>query len=99
MRNDFKVDNDQKTINSVFVEIDKNATNTNRNLIIGCIYRPPWVKIPDFITALTDKLEQLKRENKYTFLLGDYNVDISPCIEFEMGTEESKNLLIIFPSY
>ena len=51
------------------------------------------VKVPDFITALTDKLEKLKRENKYTFLLGDYNVDISPCIEFDMGTEEFNNIL------
>ena len=51
VRNDLKIDNDQETINSVFVEIDKNTTNTKRNLIVGCIYRPPWVKIADFITA------------------------------------------------
>ena len=28
VRNDFKIGNDQETINSVFVEIDKNTTNT-----------------------------------------------------------------------
>ena len=93
VRNDLKIGNDQEAINSVFIEIVKNSTNTKRNLIVGCIYRPPWVKIQDFITALKDKLEKLKRENKYTFLLGDYNADISPCIEFDMGTEEYKNTL------
>ena len=57
------------------------------------------IKIPTFITALTDKLEKLKRENKYIFLLGDYNVDISPCIEFDMGTEEFKNTLSSYHFY
>ena len=93
VRHDLKIGNDQETINSVFIEIDKNTTNTKRNLIVGCIYRPPWVKIADFITALMPKLEKLKGENKYTFLLGDYNVDISPCIEFDMAFEEFKNIL------
>ena len=34
-----------------------------------------------------------KGENKYSLLLGDNNVDISPCIEFDMATEEFKNIL------
>ena len=38
VRNDLKIGNDQETINSVFVEIDKNTTNTKRNLSVGCIY-------------------------------------------------------------
>ena len=92
MRNYLKIDNDQETINSVFVEIDKNTTNTKRNLIVGCIYRPPWIKIADFITALTPKLENLKSENKYTLLMGDYNIDISPCIESDLAIEEFKNI-------
>ena len=92
VRKDLKIGNDQETINSVFVEIDKNTTNTNQNLIVGCIYRPPWVKIADFIRALTPKLEKLKSENKYTLLMGDYNVDISPCIESDLAIEEFKNI-------
>ena len=47
VRNDLKIGNDQEAINSVFIEIDKNSTNTKRNLIVGCIYRPPWVNIKD----------------------------------------------------
>ena len=38
VRNDLKIGNDQEAINSVFIEIDKNSTNTKRNLIVGCIY-------------------------------------------------------------
>ena len=63
MRNDLKIGSDQDTINSEFVEIDKNTTNTKRNIIVGCIYRPLWVKIPHFHTELTDKLGKLKSEN------------------------------------
>ena len=37
VRNNFKIGNDQETINSVFVGIDKNTTNTKLNLIVGCI--------------------------------------------------------------
>ena len=43
LRNDLKIGYDSETINSVFVEIDKNTSGTRRNLIIDCIYRPPWV--------------------------------------------------------
>ena len=42
-RNTLKIGNDPETINSVFIEVDKNTTGTKRNLIIGCIYCPSWV--------------------------------------------------------
>ena len=50
-------------------------------------------KVRNDLKALTPRLEKLKRENKYTLLLGDYNVDISQCIEFDMAIEEFKNIL------
>ena len=96
VRNDLKIGNDQETINSVFVEIDKNTTNTKRNLIVGCIYRPPWVKIADFITALTPKLEKLRSENKYTLLMRDYNVDIALNLTWQLKNLRIFFLLIIF---
>ena len=34
VRNDFKIGNDHETINSVFVDIDKNTTNTNVILLL-----------------------------------------------------------------
>ena len=45
VRNDFKIGNDQETLNSLFVEIDKNTTNTKRYLIVGFIYRSPDTRL------------------------------------------------------
>ena len=74
--------NDPETINSVFVEVDKDTTGTKRNLIIGCIYRPPWVDLSEYNSCMTNTLALLQSEKKYIFLLGDYNVyiDITPPI-------------------
>ena len=89
----YKVRNDQETLNSVFVEIDKNTTNTKCNLIVGCIYQPPWVKILDLITALTDKLEILKREKRTLFL---WETIMSTFLHALNLTWEQKNLRILY---
>ena len=39
---------------------------------------------------MTNILVVLQREKKYIFLLGDYNVDISPAVEINLATEELK---------
>ena len=93
LRNDLKIGNDPETINSVFVEVDKNTTSTKRNVIIGCIYRPLWVDLSEYNTCMTNTLALLQSENKYIFLLGDYNVDISPVSKHNLAIEEFKNIL------
>ena len=52
--------NDHETIISVFVEVDKNATGTKQNLIIGCIYRPPWVDLSEYNSCMTNTLALLQ---------------------------------------
>ena len=79
LRNDLKIGNDPETINSVFVEVDKDTTGTKRNLIIGCIYRPPWADLSEYNSYMTHILALFQSEKKYSFLLGDYNVDLSRC--------------------
>ena len=64
LRNYLKIGNDHETINSVFVEIAKNKTGTKRNLIIGCIYRPPWVDLSEYNSYMTNTLALLQNENK-----------------------------------
>ena len=100
-RNDLKIGNDPETINSVFVEVDKNTTGTKQNLIIGCIYRPPWVDLSEYNTCMTNTLALLQNENKYIFLLGDYNVDISPVAKHNLTIKEFRKIyhLNIFPSH
>ena len=94
LRNDLKIGSDSETINSIFVEIDKNTAGTRQNLIIGCIYRPPWVNLSEYNSCMTNTLALLQSEHKYIFLLGDYNVDISPTTEIHLTTEELKNILV-----
>ena len=100
-----KIGNDPETINSVFVEVDKDTTGTKRNLIIGCIYRPPWTDLSKYNSCMTNTLALLQSENKYIFLLGDYNVDIAPGATHNLASEELKifyhlnifSLLLISP--
>ena len=45
LRNDLKLGNNPELVNSVFIEIEKSTIGTIKNVIVGCIYRPPWVDV------------------------------------------------------
>ena len=55
---------------------------------MGCIYRPPWVKLADFNELLRGTLQTFHTNNKYVFLFGDLNVDLSLNIETSVTTED-----------
>ena len=55
-------------INSVFVEIEKNSLNTDSNIIIDVVYRPPNFSIPSFTAAFHALLDKLVSE-KNTYIL------------------------------
>ena len=80
----------------MFVEVDENTTGTKRSLIVGCIYRPPWVNLSEYNSCMTNIIAVLQRENKYVYLLGDCNVDISPAAEINLATEEFIKYIIIW---
>ena len=61
---------------SVFIEINKDVFRKNKNLIIGVIYRPPDKDLKLSNTNMEDSLANLKNENKYCYLMGDYNINI-----------------------
>ena len=44
------------------------------------MYRPPNIHIKLFTDKLTDLLHYLSKENKYIFIIGDFNVDTSSAI-------------------
>ena len=77
----------------MFVEVVNDTTGTKRNLIIDCIYRPPWADLLEYNSCMTNTLALLQSENKYIFHLGDYNVDISPGATHNLASEEFKNIL------
>lgn len=67
-------------IETVFAEIDKQSlSNFNKNVVIGTVYRPPNTDIVQFNATLEIILNKIKSENKYCFLMGDFNIDLIKC--------------------
>ena len=77
VRKYLKIGNDSESVNSLFIEIDKLTIGTKYNVIIGCIYRPTCVKLADFNELLRGTLQTFHTNNRYVFLFGDFNVDLS----------------------
>lgn len=62
---------------ATFAEIDKrNFDNFSNNIIVGVIYRSPNSNIQDFNNAIELLLEQIRKEKKTVYLMGDYNIDL-----------------------
>ena len=80
----FQVRNDitfnLKNIYLIAIEISKDELNTNRNVIILTIYRPPDVLLNLFNDKLNDLLQMLNQENKTMFVTGDFNINTSDAI-------------------
>ena len=79
-------------VNSVFVEILKNSLNAKKNVICGCIYRPPSMSLVTFNKLLSDMFGKILRENKYIYLIGDFNVNILHDVPGGLSTQEFKNI-------
>ena len=61
-------------LESTFIEI-LNPKKTN--VIVGCIYHHPHMDLNEFIDYYVNNLlDQLSKENKTVFLLGDFNIDL-----------------------
>ena len=61
-------------LESTFIEI----VNTKKsNIFVGVIYRHPSMDLPDFNCSYLNKLlENISKEQKSVFLLGDFNVNL-----------------------
>ena len=75
-RDDIKLDLEFIDVLAI-AEIPKDELNTKNNIIIISLYRPPSIQAKLFIDKFTELLQFLNRENKYIFILGDFNVDTS----------------------
>ena len=73
-RNDISVYCDD--IESVFVEVDKDQIGSNKNIVIGTIYRPPGHDIDNFNLEINKILDKLHKENKTIYIMGDYNINL-----------------------
>ena len=73
-RNDISLP--KKHYESIFIEVDKALFSTNRNTIIGEIYKPPTSNLKTFNIELEKLLVKIKKERKYAFIMGDFNTKI-----------------------
>ena len=63
-------------IESLFIEVRKGQIGNENDVIIGIIYRPPNTDVQMFNEYLTNILDMIKSENKSSYLLGDYNLNL-----------------------
>ena len=55
---------------SIFIEI------TDKNTIVGLIYKPDYVDYKDFVSELETALDTITKEKKRGFIMGDFNIDL-----------------------
>ena len=61
-------------LESVFVVIVQ--PNNEKNVILGCLYKPPNVQTEIFNDEIKQVLAKIGFENKLCFLFGDFNINI-----------------------
>ena len=62
------VKNNENLFESVFIEIDKNEFGSNKNIIIGVIYKPPNTSVKHFNEKLEKILGLIQNEKKCIFI-------------------------------
>ena len=74
IRSDLNIfDSDAETL---FIEVDKSVFKTERNMVIGVIYRIPDRDANKFNENLNIVMGHIKDENKISYILGDYNLNL-----------------------
>ena len=61
---------------SIFIEIDKEFHNFNKNILVGVIYRTPNSNVSNFNDYFGTLLEKIRKENKICYFMGDFNIDL-----------------------
>ena len=59
---------------SLFIEIRRPLS---QNIIIGVIYRSPDSNVNDFVQNFNSLLAKIGKENKLSYLLGDFNLNVT----------------------
>ena len=73
-RNDLEWNDD--IAESIVLEINKCSVNSDRNIVIVTLYRPPGGDLSVFNEKLENLLSSISRENKMIYVMGDYNVNL-----------------------
>jgi len=75
---------------SLIVQISQ-SNKAAKDIIVGVLYRPPNTNIDTFLSNLSNLLDTLNKENRPTYLLGDYNIDL---LKQNTHSESFLNLLL-----
>lgn len=86
---------DKIEVESLFIEIQSSSSFGGKNVIIGCIYRPPDTDVSIFNDVLSSTIELISNKGRVCILLGDFNIDILKS-ESNLSTEF---LNIFYASY
>ena len=70
------IDAPMNIMESVFIEIEKNQTTHDKNVIVGVVYRPPGTDVNLFTEHFSSILSLIHKENKLVYILGDFNINL-----------------------
>ncbi len=71
VRNDLSFSNDD--FETIWIEIENSKA---KNVLCCCAYRHPSTDISAFSDHLQEKLSMIENENKLTFIMGDFNINL-----------------------
>ena len=76
----------------LFIELDGASVNSDRNYVVGVVYRPPNTNVDLFSDTLSNIITKIKSENKKCFIMGDYNINLLNC-DKHTPTEDFINMM------
>ena len=80
-------------INSLAIEIEKNTVGNNKAIVVILIYRPPSTLVSKFNIFLSAMINDIQKENKYVFFMGDFNINVSKQVRGSKDMQDFTNLL------
>lgn len=91
-REDLSISNSH--LESLFIELDSGKKLNNKTLI-GVLYKPPSAAVDSFLEALSDVLSKVQTEQKESYIMGDYNMDLLK----NKSNKQVSNFIDTFLSY
>ena len=84
-------------LNLLLLNLIKNVFTSKKNIIVGIFYRAPTSSLKLFNQKLETTLHIIQREKKYSYIMGDFNVN---CIEeFSDSNMYSQQFINMFLSH
>ena len=81
-------------LESLFIELDSEKLLNNK-ILIGVLYKPPSAAADSFLEALSNVLSKVQTEQKESFIMGDYNMDLLK----NKSNKQVSNFIDTFLSY